>query len=101
MLTHQPNSISGLEPGAPVLECILKTPVRKGLTVHTIIGREELKKPLEESSDGTVAYTSSHLDEAVSAKVVHAKHTPLCKHPDTLEELRRILYLHAGLGDPR
>ncbi|MGI9244605.1 MAG: esterase/lipase family protein, partial [Verrucomicrobiales bacterium] len=100
LLANRPDSIGSLKPDAPVLTCILENPVRDGVTVHTIIGHHDPEDPLEESTDGTVAYTSAHLDEAVSEKVVHAKHTPLCKHPETLEELRRILYLHAGLGSP-
>jgi hypothetical protein len=51
---------------------------------------------LLESSDTVVPYTSAHLDEAVSEKVVHATHTSILSNPEAIEEMRRILYLHAG-----
>ena len=101
LLKQRPDSIGSLKPDAPGLFSILENPIRKGVTVHTIIGHHDPSQHLEEGGDGTVPYKSAHLDEAVSEKIVHAKHSPLCKHPDTLEELRRILYLHAGLGSPR
>tara|TARA_R110000850_G_scaffold65358_4_gene146293 strand:+ start:5294 stop:5596 length:303 start_codon:yes stop_codon:yes gene_type:complete len=100
-VAHRPDSIGSLRPDAPVLEAILGSPVRRGVPVHTIVARKNPDQPLEESDDKTVAYTSAHLDEAASEKVVHATHTTICQHPEAIEEMRRILYLHAGLGAPR
>jgi hypothetical protein len=44
-----------------------------------------------------VTYSSSHLDGATSEKVVHATHNTILRNSDAIEEMRRILYLHAGL----
>ncbi len=101
VIEDRPDSVRGLKPGSPVLTAILENPVRDGVAVHSIIGRHKPEQSLEESSDTVVPYTSAHLDEAVSEKVVHATHTTICKHPEAVEEMRRILYRHAGLGTPR
>tara|TARA_R110000850_G_scaffold65358_4_gene146290 strand:+ start:1211 stop:3088 length:1878 start_codon:yes stop_codon:yes gene_type:complete len=97
LIANRPDSIGSLEPGAPVLLGILENPVRKGVRVHTIVAQEDPDIPLEESDDETVAYTSAHLDEATSEKVIHATHTTICQHPEAIEEMRRIFYRHAGL----
>ena len=101
IVVHRPDSIGSLKPNSPVLEAILENPVHEGIPVHTIVGRKNPEQSLEESDDKTVAYISAHLDEAASEKVVHATHTTICQHPEAIEEMRRILYLHAGLGAPR
>jgi hypothetical protein len=42
-----------------------------------------------------VAYRSAHIDEAVSEKLVRWNHS--CQaQPEVIEEVRRILLLHAG-----
>jgi hypothetical protein len=51
--------------------------------------------PIEEGNDGVVAYTSAHTDGVESELVVHAGHTAQ-SHPRTVEEVRRILLLHAN-----
>jgi hypothetical protein len=54
--------------------------------------------PAEEGNDGVVEYTSAHIDGVESERVVRSPHS--CQgHPDTMEEVRRILRLHAGLGE--
>ncbi len=100
VIEDRPDSVRGLKPGSPVLTAILENPVRDGVAVHSIIGRHKPEQSLEESSDKVVPYPSAHLDEAVSEKVVQATHTTICKHPEAIEEMRRILYRHAGLGTP-
>ena len=45
---------------------------------HSIIGNSgRWNVPLKESSDGVVPYWSSHLDRALSEKIVPAIRTPL------------------------
>ena len=96
LLKNRPDSISALHPDSPLPKAILKQPVRKGVTIHSVIGRHKPKQPLLESSDGVVPYTSAHLDVASSEKVVHATHTTITGNQAAIEEVRRILYLHAG-----
>jgi hypothetical protein len=65
---------------------------------HSIIGREAEGEPLESSSDGVVPYASAHLDGAESECVVRGDHG--CQDsPETIREIRRILYLHLGHPD--
>ncbi|MEM7145357.1 MAG: hypothetical protein AAF591_09490 [Verrucomicrobiota bacterium] len=97
---HTPNSITELEPDAPILLTILENPVQPSTTIHSIIGNHNNHQPLEESGDAVVPYWSSHLDEAVSEKVVKASHVSITGNPDAIEETRRLLYLHAGLNYP-
>jgi hypothetical protein len=59
---------------------------------HSIIG-DRGKGSSPNSSDGVVAYWSSHLDGAKSEKIVPGPHTS-CALPETITELDRILELH-------
>ena len=97
IIKNRPNSISTLRPDAPGPKAVLTQPIRPGVTIHSIIGRANPDDPIEESTDKVVPYTSAHLDEAVSEKVVHATHTSITGDPAAIEEVRRILYLHAGI----
>jgi hypothetical protein len=59
---------------------------------HSIIGtRKDDKGP--GSSDGVVPYESSHIDFAVSERLVHFNHGAH-QHPDAIDEVKRILLLH-------
>jgi hypothetical protein len=96
MLMHRPDSIKGLDPNAPGPATILAQPVRPGVTYHSIIGNAGMTVPLAESTDKVVPYWSSHLDGAVSELVIDSTHF-ITHQPAAIEEVRRILYLHAGL----
>lgn len=100
IVNQPPDSIDGLRLDNPILLTVLDLPVREGITMHSIVGDRGKKGPLEDSSDGIVPYYSSHLDRAVSERVVPAPHTATT-HPDTLDEIRRILYLHLGRPEPQ
>lgn len=95
-LQDAPDSIASLTPHWPILEGILEQPVADRVTYHSIIGNHNNKVPLEDSTDTVVPYWSSHLDGAVSEKIVTASHTTITPNPVAIEELRRILYLHVG-----
>lgn len=101
ILAERPDSIKSLKPHSPGLMALLKQPVRRGVVYHSIIGNHKMKQPLAESSDTVVPYWSSHLDGAVSEKVVDADHNSITHDAITIEEMRRILYLHAGLSSTR
>jgi hypothetical protein len=97
LLVERPDSIQGLKPDNPGTKAFLAQKVRKGVVIHSVIGRKKPADPVKESSDGVVPYWSSHLDEAASEKVVHATHTSINSNQEAIEEVGRILYLHAGL----
>jgi len=51
--------------------------------------------PVEGSNDGVVEYSSSHLDGVDSEYIVRSTHSTQ-SNPYTIEEVRRILLLHAA-----
>ena len=68
------------------------------VTAHSIIGKIG-NGPLETSSDGVVPYASSHIGWSASELVVPRNHA--CQDaPQTIEELRRILFLHLQEAAP-
>ena len=99
MLRKPPTSIQELESDSNVLTTVLKQPIRPGVIHHSIIGNFKGREPISQSSDGVVPYWSAHLEGAASERVVEANHKSITKHPEAMAEIRRILYLHAGLGE--
>ena len=97
ILKNRPTSISTLRPDAPGPRAVLSQPIYPGVKIHSIIGRANPDDSIEESTDKVVPYTSAHLDEAISEKVVHATHTSITGDAAAIEEVRRLLYLHAGI----
>jgi hypothetical protein len=96
-LANPQNSVDNLQSHSIVCETIAEMPFAEGLKIHSIIGKTG-SGPLQDSTDKMVPYWSSHLDEAVSEKVVPCKHGDLTTHPDAIQELRRILLLHLSEG---
>src|SRR5881275_1475647 len=85
-----PNSITGLKPTSPALPVINSVPIR--VPYHSIIG-DRGKGDTPNSSDGVVAYWSSHLDGAKSERIVPSGHgSPL--NPQAIAEVHRILQLN-------
>ncbi len=85
-----PNSVSGLKPTNPSFPIVNSAQIT--VPYHSIIG-DRGKGNSPNSTDGVVAYWSSHLDGAKSEKIVPGPHgsTGL---PQTIAELDRILELH-------
>ena len=99
-LKYQPTrkkmtSVQSLRPDSPILLAMDKSPHKPGVKYHSIIG-DRGKGDTPDSSDGIVGYWSSHLDGAASELIVPTDHSSY-KDPDAVEELKRILRLHAGL----
>ena len=91
------NSVNSLSPEKPNLPAILNLPVRDGVVMHSNIAQKNPDLPLEESSDGVVAYESAHLKEAATEKVVPgADHQGVVEDPRCVREVIRILRNHAG-----
>ncbi len=86
------NSIRFLRAKSPLLLSILKLPMSKSVTYHSVIG-DQGKGDTPKSSDGVVPYWSSHLPNAESEKIVPSSHG-VNENPEGIEELRRILHLH-------
>jgi hypothetical protein len=88
-----PTSIDNMRPGSSFIQTLASLPVAPGVHAHSIIAREDLDGPLEDSSDGVVKYRSAHIAGVESEKVVHSGHSAQGQ-PETIEEIRRILLLH-------
>lgn len=87
---RMPNSVTGLSPKNPTFKVLDSK--RIVVPHHSIIG-DRGKGDTPQSSDGVVEYWSSHLNHAVSEKIVPGPHGA-CELPETIAELRRILHLH-------
>ena len=88
-----PNSVWALRPTNPSLPVINSAPIT--VPYHSIIG-DRGKGDSPNSTDGVVAYWSSHLDGAKSECIVPGPHGS-CELPQTIAELDRILRLNLGL----
>jgi hypothetical protein len=62
------------------------------VTFHSIIGANRPGPPAD-STDGVVAYRSSHLDGVASEKLVRSDHS-VQKSPEAIQEVRRVLIEH-------
>jgi len=59
-----------------------------------ILPEKGLMGRLASGSDGVVRYTSAHVEEADSELIVPADHLTIHTHPETIQEVRRILLEH-------
>jgi pimeloyl-ACP methyl ester carboxylesterase len=87
-----PNSIGTLSPANPFVVEINKHPIKPRVPYHSIVG-DRGRGDTPHSSDGVVAYWSSHLEGAASEKIVPSGHSSH-QNPEGIEEARRILKLH-------
>ncbi|GAB3057502.1 esterase/lipase family protein [Stenotrophomonas tumulicola] len=85
-----PNSIDNLKSSDPFVKAAASLPIEPGLKYHSIIAHRKPEVPLLQSDDGLVPYWSSHLDGALSEKVVISGHS-VQETPQAVLEIRRIL----------
>jgi pimeloyl-ACP methyl ester carboxylesterase len=87
-------SLFGMTPNNPVLQAIADLPVAPGVHANSVIAVNG-NGPVEGSDDGVVKYESSHLEGVDSEYIVRSSHSTQ-SNTYTIEEVRRILLLHAG-----
>jgi pimeloyl-ACP methyl ester carboxylesterase len=92
-LLRVPSAIDNMREGNPFLMGLGAIPVAPGIARHSIIPVLG-DGPLEKGRDGVVEYRSAHIDDVDSELVVHSGHSTQGL-PATIEEVRRILQLHA------
>ena len=63
---------------------------KTGLKYHSIMGNNSSSQNVATMSDGIVPYKSSHLDLAISEKIIHGGHS-IQETPEAVYELQRIL----------
>lgn len=84
-------SVQTLSPEHPILQSLQKCPIQ--VPTHSIIARKQPNGDVAETTDGVVAYWSSHLAAAKSEHVVHGSHG-CTRLPEVSAEILRILRLH-------
>jgi hypothetical protein len=85
-------SVWDMTPTNPFLQAFAAIPVSANVAAHSIIAVQG-DGPVETGDDGVVNYESAHIPEAVSEVVVRSGHS-VQDHPQTVNEVRRILLLH-------
>ena len=92
-LKRLPNSVDTLAPNNRFVVAINEIPTTPSIPYHTILG-DRGKGDSPNSTDGVVAYWSSHFDGAESERIVPSNHSsPL--NPEAIAEVHRILKLNA------
>jgi pimeloyl-ACP methyl ester carboxylesterase len=89
-----PTSVDNMSPGHPFLQALNSLPIDPHISAHSIIAVLG-EGPITGKTDGVVAYESAHIEGVTSEKVVRSGHSTQ-GHPETIEEVRRILREHLG-----
>jgi pimeloyl-ACP methyl ester carboxylesterase len=91
-LKRLPNSVDTLAPNNRFVRSINRIPITPGIPYHSIVG-DRGRGDTPKSSDGVVAYWSSHLDGAQSEFIAPCDHSSP-RNPQAIAEVHRILRLH-------
>jgi hypothetical protein len=90
-----PTALDNMNASNPFLKTLATLPIAPGVHVNSIIP-VKTKGPFQDGNDGVVEYKSAHIEPVESELVVHSGHSTQGT-PETIEEVRRILYEHAGI----
>jgi pimeloyl-ACP methyl ester carboxylesterase len=90
-----PTALDNMNASNPFLKTLASLPIAAGVHVNSIIAVKG-SGPIEDGNDGVVEYKSAHIDGVESELVVRSGHSTQGT-PETIEEVRRILYEHAGV----
>ena len=90
-----PTAVDNMSPGHPFIMGLQGIPVAPSVKVNSIIAVEGNGK-VEDGDDGVVKYSAAHIEPVESELVVRSGHS-VQGNPHAIEEVRRILRLHAGL----
>ncbi len=91
-IERMPTGVDSLKPDSPFVRVSEQMPLPDDIPYHSIIGNNEAGDT-PGGTDGIVPYESSHLDGAVSEKIVLSGHSAH-NHPLAIQEVRRILHVH-------
>jgi pimeloyl-ACP methyl ester carboxylesterase len=96
-MARLPTSVDNMTPGNPFIKALADLPIAPQIHAHSIIAVRGTGPP-QQGSDGVVRYESAHLDGVDSELVVDSGHSAQ-DQPAVIEEIRRILLLHAAAYD--
>jgi len=88
-----PRSTDNMDPKSPFIKNLSSMSIADGVTAHSIIAVKNPTDPKEKWNDGVVEYKSAHIEGVDSELVVNSGHSTQ-DHPETIEEVRRILLQH-------
>jgi triacylglycerol esterase/lipase EstA (alpha/beta hydrolase family) len=88
-----PRSTDNMDPQSSFIKNLSSMPIAEGVIAHSIIAVKNLNDPKEKWNDGVVEYKSAHIEGVDSVLVVNSGHSTQ-DHPETIEEVRRILLQH-------
>jgi triacylglycerol esterase/lipase EstA (alpha/beta hydrolase family) len=88
-----PRSTDNMDPRSSFVQIYNSFPIAPGVTAHSIIAVKNPNDPKEKWNDGVVEYKSAHIEPVKSELVVNSGHSSQ-HHPETIEEVRRILLEH-------
>jgi hypothetical protein len=90
-----PTALDNMDASNPFVQTLSGLPIAEGVHAHSIIPVKGAGRP-EEGNDGVVEYKSAHIEGVESELVVRSGHSTQGT-PETIEEVRRILYEHASI----
>ena len=90
-----PTALDNMNASNPFLKTLASLPIAPGVHANSIIAVKGTG-PVQDGDDGVVEYKSAHLDGVESELVVRSAHSTQAT-PETIEEVRRILYENAGI----
>jgi hypothetical protein len=90
-----PTALDNMDSSNKFIKVLSSLPIAPGVHAHSIIPVKG-RGPVDEGNDGVVEYKSAHIDGVESELVVRSGHSTQAT-PQTIEEVRRILYEHAGI----
>jgi pimeloyl-ACP methyl ester carboxylesterase len=90
-----PTALDNMDSSNRFIKVLSSLPIAPGVHAHSIIPVKG-SGPVENGNDGVVEYKSAHIDGVESELVVRSGHSTQAT-PQTIEEVRRILYEHAGI----
>jgi pimeloyl-ACP methyl ester carboxylesterase len=90
-----PTALDNMDASNPFIKSLATMPITGGVHAHSIIPVKG-SGPVENGDDGVVEYKSAHIADVESELVVRSGHSTQAT-PETIEEVRRILYEHAGI----
>jgi len=90
-----PTALDNMDASNPGLKSLAAMSIAPGVDAHSIIAVKGTG-PVEDGNDGVVEYRSAHIVGVESELVVRSGHSTQAT-PEAIEEVRRILYEHAGI----
>jgi hypothetical protein len=90
-----PTALDNMDASNRFIKALSSLPIAPGVHAHSIIPVKG-DGPVADGNDGVVEYKSAHIDGVESELVVRSGHSTQSE-PATIEEVRRILYEHAGI----